>query len=52
MMQTDVARQRAEQRDPLPNQHRHAGDHQTLDETRAQEVLNRDPAVDGFMARR
>src|SRR2546425_1450008 len=41
-----VARQGAEERNPVSNEHRHASDHETLNEPRAQEPLNRDPTVD------
>src|SRR5664280_152319 len=41
-----VARQGAEERDSVSNEHRHARDNETLNEPRAQEPLNRDPAVD------
>jgi hypothetical protein len=42
----DVARQGAEERDPLSDEHGHAGDDETLNEPLAQEPLDRDPAVD------
>src|SRR6266511_1783819 len=41
-----VARQGAEERNSVPNEHRHARDDETLNEPRAQEALNRDPTVD------
>ena len=42
----DVARQGAEERNPVSNEHRHASDNETLDEPRAQKPLDRDPTVD------
>src|SRR5215469_10394534 len=42
----DVARSRAEQRYARTDQHRHAGDHQAVDESSREESLNGDPAVD------
>jgi len=42
----DVAREAAEERNSLTDEHRHASDDETLNEPRSQEPLNRDPAVD------
>src|ERR1700680_2125620 len=41
-----IARQGAEERDPFPNEQRHAGDNETLNEACTQEPLNRDASVD------
>jgi hypothetical protein len=45
-MEPHIARQGAEERNSVSNEHRHASDDETLNEPRAQESLNRDPAVD------
>src|SRR5260370_37342760 len=42
----NVARQGAEERNSVSNEHGHASDHETLNEPRAQEALNGDPTVD------
>src|SRR5713226_5731499 len=42
----NIVGQGAEQRNPLSNEHRHASDNEPLNESRAQEPLNRDPTVD------
>ncbi len=42
----NVAREGAEERNSLSNEHRHASDNETLNQPRAQEPLNRDPTVD------
>ena len=42
----DIAWKRAEERDSVSNEHRHASDDETLNKSRAQEPLNRDPTVD------
>jgi len=47
--QLHVLRQRAEQWDALPDQHRHARDDQAVDQTGTQETLDRDPAVDVYV---
>ena len=44
--ESNVARERAEERNSFSNEHRHTGDNETLNEPRAQEPLNRDPTVD------
>src|SRR5712692_3084825 len=44
--QPNVARQGAEERNSVSNEHRHASDNETLNEPRVQEPLNRDPTVD------
>ena len=41
-----VARQGAEERNSVSNEHRNASDNKTLNEPCAQESLNRDPTVD------
>ena len=41
-----IARQSAEERNSVSNEHRHASDNETLNEPGPQEPLNRDPAVD------
>ena len=46
MTEPDIARQGAEERNSVSNEHRHASDNETLNEPRAQEPLNRDPTVD------
>src|SRR5438094_8583423 len=46
MTEMDVARQSAEQRNSVSNQHWHASDREALNESGAQELLDRDPAVD------
>lgn len=43
---TNVAWQDAEQRNPIPNQHRHARDNETLDESRRQKPLDHDTTID------
>src|ERR1035437_9829616 len=43
--QSNVARQGAKKRNPVPNEDRHASDDKALNEPRAQESLNRDSAV-------
>ena len=42
----NVARQGAEERNSVSNEHRNASDNETLNEPGAQEPLNRDPTVD------
>lgn len=42
----NIIRQAAEKRNPISDEHRHASNDQTLNESRAQELLNRDAAVD------
>jgi hypothetical protein len=42
----NVVRQGAEERNSISNEHRYARDNEALNEPRAQELLNRDPAVD------
>ena len=42
----NVARQGPEERNPVPDEYRHTSDNETLNEPRAQEPLNRDPAID------
>src|SRR5258705_7168336 len=42
----DVVRQRAEERNSVSNEHRHASDNETMNEPRAKEPLNGDPTVD------
>src|SRR6202789_1541780 len=42
----NVMRQAAEERNPLSNEHRDTRDDETLNESRAQELLNRDSSVD------
>src|SRR5207245_439376 len=42
----DIARKSAEERNSVANEHRHASDDETFNESRAQKPLNRDPAVD------
>src|SRR6185437_5153666 len=42
----NIVRQGAEERDSFSNEHRHASDNETLNESRAQKPLNRDPTVD------
>lgn len=51
MTEPDVARERAEERDPLSDEHRDASNDETLNESGAQEALNGDPAVDVGMVR-
>ena len=46
MLQHDIARQRAEQRDPSADEHRHAGDHEALNEAGVKKPLDGDPAID------
>ena len=41
-----VARQAPEERNSVSNEHGHAGNNEALNESRAQEPLNRDPPVD------
>ena len=46
MLQHDIARQRAEQRDPSADEHRHAGDNEPLNEAGVKKPLDGDPAID------
>ena len=46
MLQHDIARQRAEQRDPSADEHRHAGDNEALNEAGVKKPLDGDPAID------
>ena len=46
VMEPHVAREGAEERNSVSNEHRHPSDDETLNEPRAQEPLNRDPTVD------
>lgn len=46
VVEPNVARQGAEERNSFSNEHRHANDNETLNEPRTQEPLNRDPTVD------
>src|SRR5712691_2694412 len=46
VIEPNVARQGAEERNSVSNEHRHAGDDETLNEPCAQEPLNRYPTVD------
>src|SRR6516225_4475780 len=45
MAQLHITRKRPEQRNAISDQHRHARDHDTLNETSSQKSLHRDPAV-------
>src|SRR5688572_19104757 len=45
VLKPDVGSQTTEQRDALPNEHRHSGDNETLNESRTQEPLDCDPTV-------
>jgi hypothetical protein len=44
--ESDIALQRAEERNPVSDEHRHSGDNDALNNARTQESLNREPPVD------
>ena len=46
VIQPQIARQGAKERNSVSYEHRHTSDNKTLDEAGAQESLNRDPSVD------
>lgn len=46
MLKEDVTREAAEERNPLTDENGHARNDETVDESRAQKPLNRDPSVD------
>jgi len=46
MAKPDVVGEGAEERNTVSNEHRYTSDSEALNQSRAQKLLNRDPAVD------